>query len=523
MSIKSAIIPDNMKKNIDIILEKELFNANRNHVQNESFLRERMEALYSLLPTDFYAQLVERWNWHNEFYEDLFEKAFLYINSKDLQQIGPYFLIELRDVYTSMELVDMATIIISGAIKGYLNSNKDKYVKKSYDYSEEESMCLLLTPPHDTFFVEYFCEHLILVLYKRKEDFPAEYANYLKSKYHAGDDVIFLSRYQVTFSKYERLGDKEIINILRGVRVTKDYTVKHLYYVIENEQRRAFSNIVLYDNYQEKLFAKALVGISGFLFRKKILRCFNETKIMLNNENIYSCSHEEIFNAFNKLIKERMSKMVMKVKHYPQRTPVTCAICCLMMVLNYYNKIDEMSYELELSYYNIYRSKFTDGASFAAISYELVSKGLNVELLHSERTMFKNESYLSDSTFNLLMKEYSEWILKANGGLSVINGIKISNNVIIEKLRLGNIIIAAGHVGMALHALVINGYEDDEYIVCDPIKTETSKMSKHDMSEYLKTPIGSWIIAIKENNRDTETLITKLSEYNKKAKEFLGI
>lgn len=61
------------------------------------------------------------------------------------------------------------------------------------------------------------------------------------------------------------------------------------------------------------------------------------------------------------------------IKLYKQRGN-TCAICCMLMALNYYNLIDKINWYDERRLYSIYKSKYIDGVPFSAILYHLSKK-----------------------------------------------------------------------------------------------------------------------------------------------------
>ena len=75
-NIKSKIIPNVMKKNIDEILEQQLFNANRYYAESNPDISQLMNKELLNAPEIFLKRLIDRWNWHNSYYEVLLEPAF---------------------------------------------------------------------------------------------------------------------------------------------------------------------------------------------------------------------------------------------------------------------------------------------------------------------------------------------------------------------------------------------------------------------------------------------------------------
>ena len=120
------------------------------------------------------------------------------------------------------------------------------------------------------------------------------------------------------------------------------------------------------------------------------------------------------------------------LKHYKQRGN-TCAICCMLMVLNYYNAIDKINWNDERRLYRIYKSKYIDGVPFSAILYHLSKNNLDVSIYHSENNLFKNNNVFDDEIFNLLLNEYNEFLsIAIKSGAKVYNGININVQLLKE-------------------------------------------------------------------------------------------
>ena len=57
-------------------MEQQLFNANRYYAESNPNISELMSKELHNSPEVFLKRLVDRWNWHNSYYEDLLEPAF---------------------------------------------------------------------------------------------------------------------------------------------------------------------------------------------------------------------------------------------------------------------------------------------------------------------------------------------------------------------------------------------------------------------------------------------------------------
>lgn len=188
---------------------------------------------------------------------------------------------------------------------------------------------------------------------------------------------------------------------------------------------------------------------------------------------------------------------IKEIKPYKQRG-MTCAISCMLMVLEYYKIIPEANWIYEKKYYKSYHSKYMEGTPFSAIAWHFVKNNLNVEIIHSEKNMFNNLShFLPDDSFNDAMREYSNYLEDAiKRGAKVINGCDITCDSIKKKLNEDKLVILAGQTYGSLHAILICGYNEDKFIVCDPLYKQKQEKTDEEISEFMDTPLGKWYIAV---------------------------
>ena len=191
------------------------------------------------------------------------------------------------------------------------------------------------------------------------------------------------------------------------------------------------------------------------------------------------------------------------VKPYKQRG-ATCAIACLMMVLEYYGKMGKANWYDERRLYKIYGSKYMIGTPFSAIAYNLAKKGLNTTIYHSEEGIFTNKNkVLSDIDFEFAMKEYKEHLEIAESfGVKIKNGININATLIKEELKNNNLIILAGELVGGYHAILISGYNNDKYIVCDPLYKNKQERTEEELENFMNTSIGKWFIIVNNNSKN---------------------
>ena len=189
------------------------------------------------------------------------------------------------------------------------------------------------------------------------------------------------------------------------------------------------------------------------------------------------------------------------IKPYKQNG-MTCTICCMLMIYEYYKIIDKPNKLYEREYYRKYKSKYIDGVHYSIVAYQFAKKGLKVKLLHSEKTYFNNSSiYLDNSIFNCLMKEYITYTNAAlKEGAEVIKGININSKLLKKYLNNDNLIILAGQVNNILHSVLLIGYENNKFIVCDPLFKEMQYRTSDEIDLFMNTPIGKWCIIVSRFN-----------------------
>ena len=139
-NIKSKIIPDNLKNNIDEVMEQQLFNANRYYAESNPEISNLMKGELHNSPEIFLNRLRTRWNWHNVYYEELLEPAYEKLIRDDSIELSPKEIEVLIKVYTASCLVDEATLVMSGAIKKYLDYNRQKVGVSDENISDRKSV-----------------------------------------------------------------------------------------------------------------------------------------------------------------------------------------------------------------------------------------------------------------------------------------------------------------------------------------------------------------------------------------------
>lgn len=97
--------------------------------------------------------------------------------------------------------------------------------------------------------------------------------------------------------------------------------------------------------------------------------------------------------------------MELDVKPYRQRK-MTCAISCMLMVLEYYKVIPKADWLYEKKYDRSYHSQYLEGTPFSALAWHFAKNGLETEIIHSEKEIFTNNIHtFSDTVFNMAIED----------------------------------------------------------------------------------------------------------------------
>ena len=185
------------------------------------------------------------------------------------------------------------------------------------------------------------------------------------------------------------------------------------------------------------------------------------------------------------------------VRPYKQKGN-TCAIVCMMMLLEFYEIIPKADWQKERMYYRGFHSIYMEGTPFAALAWFMTNSGLKVKMIHSEKELFKyNQNFIDKDTFNAAVKEYKEYIQKAlETGAEIENGIDFTSKDIKKQLENNIFVILAGIVNNYLHAILITGYDEKGFIICDPLYKQKQYKTFKEIDEFMQTPIGKWCLYV---------------------------
>lgn len=190
------------------------------------------------------------------------------------------------------------------------------------------------------------------------------------------------------------------------------------------------------------------------------------------------------------------------VRPYKQRGD-TCAITCMMMVLEYYKIIEKANWYDERRLYKIYGSKYMSGTPFSALAFHMAKNGLDTTIYHENIDLFSNEKgMLNNTDFELTMKEYKKYLVFAEKrGAKILNGINITTDLLKEKLKEGKLVILAGEIYDCYHAILLTCYDEKVFKICDPLYKTKQTRTFDEIEKFMNTNILKWFIAVDDKTK----------------------
>lgn len=187
-----------------------------------------------------------------------------------------------------------------------------------------------------------------------------------------------------------------------------------------------------------------------------------------------------------------------KIRFYKQHTMETCGPACMLMILDLYRKVEYPTPKQERKLYSLYRSTEFKGVNGAAIANCLSKNNLEVTLMQSfHKKMDNRDGYFSKELFEGLQGEYQTALNKCRNRICLVTDMNISCDSMKQELDRGKQIIlqcivpgnADGIHDHTLHWVVVYGYEEVEFLVCDPLSSKI-RISEKALERYMDTPIG---------------------------------
>ena len=197
-----------------------------------------------------------------------------------------------------------------------------------------------------------------------------------------------------------------------------------------------------------------------------------------------------------------------KIRFFKQHTMETCGAACMLMLLDYYRKVEYPTPKQERKLYSLYRSRVFRGMNGASIANSLSKNGLAVSLIHSSQDLMENrDGYFDRELYEALLAEYREDAAKCQDRVRLTTGAEITCDDYRRELDAGKLLLvqcivpgnADGIHDHTLHWVVVYGYEEGAFLVCDPLSSKL-RIPQKAMETYMDTPIGRICIVVGQEN-----------------------
>lgn len=187
-----------------------------------------------------------------------------------------------------------------------------------------------------------------------------------------------------------------------------------------------------------------------------------------------------------------------KIRFFRQHTMETCGISCILMLLDYYRKVQYPTAKQEGKLYAKYRTRAFKGVTGAAAADCLGKNDLQVRLIHSSREYMDNrDDYFDRELYYGILAEYKQVVSACGENVAVQTGVDFDCDDLRTYLREGNQIMvqcivpgdADGIHDHVLHWVLVYGTDGKDFLVCDPLSSKI-RLSEAALNHYMDTPTG---------------------------------
>ena len=215
-----------------------------------------------------------------------------------------------------------------------------------------------------------------------------------------------------------------------------------------------------------------------------------------------------------------------KIRFYPQSDHTKCGPACMVMLLDFYQRIDRSApglqkrlQGLEKQLYDVHHSRTyrivtadgkeqTGGVTAAAMARCLGSEKYRLypTVLHSSPQLLENrDEYLEPELFERFRAEYIAKLQDCSHRVTVRTGEVLNCDALRAQLDAGRkvaveIVVdgdADGVHDKVLHWVLVGGYEGDIFWVYDPNPNSRKRpVCAQEMEQYMDTPLGKIWVAV---------------------------
>ncbi len=195
-----------------------------------------------------------------------------------------------------------------------------------------------------------------------------------------------------------------------------------------------------------------------------------------------------------------------KIRFFRQHSLETCGISCILMVLDHYRKVKYPTARQELRLYALYRCKAFKGTLAAAIADCLSRNGLKTAVYHSSDTYLDDrDGYYPEPLYRAILEEYTAAVHSITDRVNIETGCVFSPDWYRAQLDRDKLLIvqclvpgdADGMHDKTLHWVLMYGYKEGVFLVCDPLSSKIT-LTEKELEMYTDTPVGSICVAVSD-------------------------
>ena len=198
--------------------------------------------------------------------------------------------------------------------------------------------------------------------------------------------------------------------------------------------------------------------------------------------------------------------MTRQLRFFRQHSLETCGISCILMILDYYHRVQYPTVKQERKLYGIYRSKAFCGIEAASAAECLSQNRLNVVLYHESPVLIENRNgYYPEALYQSILQEYYKTLDRVRNRVKISIGERLSPEWVVgqleqEKLLMLQCIVPGDADGLhdhVLHWVLCYGYRDELFQVCDPMSRKIT-LTGAELEYYMDTPVGRAAVVVSE-------------------------
>ncbi len=227
---------------------------------------------------------------------------------------------------------------------------------------------------------------------------------------------------------------------------------------------------------------------------------YKDMLFIKRNHNFMPKSLFPKIEDLEKKLKEAKKSYSLSNYHYKQTYSNSCAIACYMMASsNYLNKQSFPSKKIETDILN----KFNNDVSITKVLDLCLSEKLNVKVFSE---LDHREIKFEEEWAETLRKDFVSFYKKhyKNPQIQFSFNRNLEKSTLKDLLMNGESVLINGLISEIPHMRVVTGYDEENFVVSDPIEYRKSKVTFSILNEQSKPPLGQFFFSLTSKKIDGE-------------------